>query len=151
MRSRHQAAQRRLGIRKHRPDTAINDMTQGLLLFDASARLFVCNARSVEMYKRTAWKPKSSATSFAGSNCTRRQAICSVRLCRSIGWPICCWPRALPPRPDCQSKAEAREPGRWANHDFEIITFEQAADARGSPPKRWPRHAGTLFHGGWAG
>jgi diguanylate cyclase (GGDEF)-like protein len=50
MRSQHQAAQRRLSIQKHRLDTAINNMTQGLLLFDASARLIVCNARYIEMY-----------------------------------------------------------------------------------------------------
>jgi len=50
MRAQHQAAQRRLSIEKHRLDTAINNMTQGLLLFDASARLIVCNARYIEMY-----------------------------------------------------------------------------------------------------
>jgi diguanylate cyclase (GGDEF)-like protein len=50
MRSQHQAAQRRLGIEKQRLDTAINNMTQGLLLFDASSRLIVCNAKYIEMY-----------------------------------------------------------------------------------------------------
>jgi diguanylate cyclase (GGDEF)-like protein len=54
MRSQHRAAQRRLGIEKHRLDTAINNMTQGLLLFDAFARLIVCNARYIEMYNLSA-------------------------------------------------------------------------------------------------
>ncbi len=50
MRSQHRAARRRLSIEKQRLDTAINNMTQGLLLFDASARLIVCNAKYIEMY-----------------------------------------------------------------------------------------------------
>jgi diguanylate cyclase (GGDEF)-like protein/PAS domain S-box-containing protein len=35
---------------KQRLDTAINNMAQGLLLFDASQRLVVCNERYVEMF-----------------------------------------------------------------------------------------------------
>src|ERR1019366_8967318 len=31
-------------------DTAVNNMTQGLLLFDSSQRLVVCNQRYIEMY-----------------------------------------------------------------------------------------------------
>lgn len=50
MKSQHQAAQRRLSIEKQRLDTAINNMTQGLLLFDRFARLIVCNAKYIEMY-----------------------------------------------------------------------------------------------------
>lgn len=50
MRAHHQAAQYRLSIEKQRLDTAINNMTQGLLLFDSSARLVVCNAKYMEMY-----------------------------------------------------------------------------------------------------
>ena len=41
---------RRLSIEKQRLDTAINNMTQGLLLFDAARRLIVCNRRYIEMY-----------------------------------------------------------------------------------------------------
>ena len=41
---------RRLSIEKQRLDTAINNMTQGLLLFDAGKRLIVCNRRYIEMY-----------------------------------------------------------------------------------------------------
>ncbi len=54
MRSQHQAAQRRLSIEKQRLDTAINNMTQGLLLFDRFARLVVCNAKYIEMYNLSA-------------------------------------------------------------------------------------------------
>jgi diguanylate cyclase (GGDEF)-like protein len=50
MRSQHQAAQHRLSIEKQRLDTAINNMTQGLLLFDRFGRLVVCNAKYIEMY-----------------------------------------------------------------------------------------------------
>jgi diguanylate cyclase (GGDEF)-like protein/PAS domain S-box-containing protein len=46
----HSASQRRVMIEKQRLDKAINNMTQGLLLFDASRRLVVCNHRYVEMY-----------------------------------------------------------------------------------------------------
>ena len=37
-------------VEKQRLDTAINNMTQGLLLFDSSQRLVVCNQRYIEMY-----------------------------------------------------------------------------------------------------
>ena len=37
-------------LEKQRLDTAINNMTQGLLLFDSSQRLVVCNQRYVEMF-----------------------------------------------------------------------------------------------------
>ncbi|MBR0756851.1 EAL domain-containing protein [Bradyrhizobium jicamae] len=46
----HQAQQRRLTIEKLRLDTAVNNMTQGLLLFDSSQRLVICNQRYIEMY-----------------------------------------------------------------------------------------------------
>jgi len=62
MRSQHQAAQRRLSIEKHRLDTAINNMTQGLLLFDASARLIVCNSKYIEMYSLSAEVVKPGCT-----------------------------------------------------------------------------------------
>jgi diguanylate cyclase (GGDEF)-like protein len=41
-------------MEKQRLDTAINNMTQGLLLFDASQRLVVCNHRYIEMYDLSA-------------------------------------------------------------------------------------------------
>jgi diguanylate cyclase (GGDEF)-like protein/PAS domain S-box-containing protein len=40
----------RLTLEKQRLDRAVNNMTQGLLLFDASQRLVVCNQRYIEMY-----------------------------------------------------------------------------------------------------
>ena len=46
----HRLAQRRLRLQKQRLDTAINNMTQGLLLFDSSQQLVVCNQRYIEMY-----------------------------------------------------------------------------------------------------
>ena len=46
----HQLSQQRLTLQKERLDKAVNNMTQGLLLFDASERLVVCNHRYIEMY-----------------------------------------------------------------------------------------------------
>ena len=46
----HRASQQRLTLEKQRLDTAVNNMTQGLLLFDSSQRLVICNHRYIEMY-----------------------------------------------------------------------------------------------------
>ncbi len=46
----HRASRQRLTLEKQRLDTAVNNMTQGLLLFDASQRLVICNQRYIEMY-----------------------------------------------------------------------------------------------------
>jgi diguanylate cyclase (GGDEF)-like protein len=46
----HRASQQRLTLEKQRLDTAVNNMTQGLLLFDASQHLVICNQRYIEMY-----------------------------------------------------------------------------------------------------
>jgi len=43
-------SKQRLIVEKQRLDTAINNMTQGLLLFDASERIVVCNRRYRDMY-----------------------------------------------------------------------------------------------------
>jgi diguanylate cyclase (GGDEF)-like protein len=43
-------------------DTAINNMTQGLLLFDSSQRLVVCNRRYIEMYGLSAEIVKPGCT-----------------------------------------------------------------------------------------
>jgi diguanylate cyclase (GGDEF)-like protein len=43
-------SQRLEALEKHRLDIALDNMTQGLLLFDASERIVVCNQRYVEMY-----------------------------------------------------------------------------------------------------
>ena len=46
----HRLSQQRLTLEKQRLDKAVNNMTQGLLLFDKSQRLVVCNQRYLEMY-----------------------------------------------------------------------------------------------------
>src|SRR5262249_21954851 len=46
--------QLRLTLEKQRLDTAVNHMTQGLLLFDSSQRLVICNQRYIEMYRLSA-------------------------------------------------------------------------------------------------
>src|SRR6202795_760208 len=52
-------SQARLESEKHRLDTALNNMTQGLVLYDASARIVICNQRYIDMYSLwpTAAKP----------------------------------------------------------------------------------------------
>ncbi len=46
----HRASQRRLTLEKQRLDTAVNNMTQGLLLFDSTQHLIICNQRYLDMY-----------------------------------------------------------------------------------------------------
>ncbi|WP_141678757.1 PAS-domain containing protein, partial [Acinetobacter baumannii] len=46
----HRASKQRLTLEKQRLDTAVNNMTQGLLLFDQAQRLVICNQRYIEMY-----------------------------------------------------------------------------------------------------
>jgi diguanylate cyclase (GGDEF)-like protein len=46
----HLMSQQRLRLEKQRLDIAIDNMTQGLLLYDSSERLIVCNQRYIEMY-----------------------------------------------------------------------------------------------------
>jgi diguanylate cyclase (GGDEF)-like protein len=46
----HQSSQRRLALEKQRLDTAVNNMTQGLLFFDSSQRLVICNQRYIDMF-----------------------------------------------------------------------------------------------------
>jgi diguanylate cyclase (GGDEF)-like protein len=46
----HRSAQRRLALEKRRLDTAVNNMTQGLLLFDKTQRLVISNQRYIEMF-----------------------------------------------------------------------------------------------------
>jgi diguanylate cyclase (GGDEF)-like protein len=41
----------RLSVEKQRLDTALNTMTQGLLMFDQDERLIVCNRRYIDMYR----------------------------------------------------------------------------------------------------
>jgi diguanylate cyclase (GGDEF)-like protein len=48
--NQHQNSEQRLALEKDRLDTAINNMTQGLLLYDKDARIVLCNQRYIEMY-----------------------------------------------------------------------------------------------------
>jgi diguanylate cyclase (GGDEF)-like protein/PAS domain S-box-containing protein len=49
-----QDSQQRLELQKQQLDTALNNMTQGLVLYDASARIILCNRRYVDMYELSA-------------------------------------------------------------------------------------------------
>ncbi len=46
----HQSSQNRVKLEKQRLDTAVENMTQGLTLFDQAKRLVVCNQRYIQMY-----------------------------------------------------------------------------------------------------
>ncbi|MGZ9272291.1 MAG: PAS-domain containing protein, partial [Candidatus Binatia bacterium] len=46
----HNESERTLALQKERLDTAINNMTQGLLLYDSDARIVLCNQRYLEMH-----------------------------------------------------------------------------------------------------
>jgi diguanylate cyclase (GGDEF)-like protein/PAS domain S-box-containing protein len=51
MARQNREAQQRLETEKLRLDTALNNMTQGLVLYDASARIVICNQRYIDMYR----------------------------------------------------------------------------------------------------
>ncbi len=51
MNRQNQDSQRRLEAEKQRLDTALNNMTQGLVLYDASGHIVICNQRYIDMYK----------------------------------------------------------------------------------------------------
>jgi diguanylate cyclase (GGDEF)-like protein/PAS domain S-box-containing protein len=50
----HQNAERRIALEKERLDTAVNNMTQGLLLYDRDGRIVLYNRRYLEMYNLSA-------------------------------------------------------------------------------------------------
>jgi diguanylate cyclase (GGDEF)-like protein len=50
LRRQHAAAQRKLSEKTQHLDTAINNMTQALLLFDSSGRLVICNQQYIDMF-----------------------------------------------------------------------------------------------------
>ncbi|WP_291688630.1 EAL domain-containing protein, partial [Bradyrhizobium sp.] len=58
----HRLSEQRLRLEKQRLDTAVNNMTQGLLLFDSSQRLVICNQRYIEMYGLSARVARPGAT-----------------------------------------------------------------------------------------
>ncbi|HVY57222.1 MAG TPA: EAL domain-containing protein [Xanthobacteraceae bacterium] len=55
-------AQRKLVAQKRQLDTALNNMSQGLCMFDSAARLVVCNERYMEMYGLTPETAKPGCT-----------------------------------------------------------------------------------------
>jgi diguanylate cyclase (GGDEF)-like protein/PAS domain S-box-containing protein len=64
----HTWSKKRLALEKLRLHTAVNNMTQGLLLFDSSERIVVTNDRYIEMYGLSAQVVKAG--------CTFRELIC---------------------------------------------------------------------------
>jgi diguanylate cyclase (GGDEF)-like protein len=72
----HQAAQERLRLEKLRLDKAVNNMTQGLLMFDASQRLVICNQRYIDMYGLTA--------DLVKPGCSFRELIAHRKACGSL-------------------------------------------------------------------
>ena len=46
----HNASMQRLALEKERLDTALNNMSQGLIMFDSAERIVVCNDHYIEMY-----------------------------------------------------------------------------------------------------
>ena len=50
LRRQHAAAQRKLREKSQHLDTAVNNMAQGLLLFDALGRLVICNRQYLDMF-----------------------------------------------------------------------------------------------------
>jgi diguanylate cyclase (GGDEF)-like protein len=46
----HQSSRQRLMLEKERLDAAVNNMSQGLLLFDRAEHMVICNQRYIEMY-----------------------------------------------------------------------------------------------------
>jgi diguanylate cyclase (GGDEF)-like protein len=46
----HSISLQRLALEKHRLDTALNNMVQGLIMFDSADRVVVCNDHYIEMY-----------------------------------------------------------------------------------------------------
>jgi diguanylate cyclase (GGDEF)-like protein len=131
----HRLAQQRLTREKQRLDTAVNNMTQGLLLFDSSERLVICNQRYLEMYGLSAEviKPgcsfhdvlahREATGSFVGDV----DEYCS-RVIRDIGLRQA----MIIATPDGRSIQIANEPladGGWvATH--EDITARRRADER---------------------
>ncbi len=48
--AQHRNAEQRLALEKERLDTAVNNMSQGLLLYDENARIVLFNQRYLDMY-----------------------------------------------------------------------------------------------------
>jgi diguanylate cyclase (GGDEF)-like protein len=57
----HEESKQRLALEKERLDTAVNNMTQGLLLYDSDARIVLCNQRYLDLYNLTSEVAKPGA------------------------------------------------------------------------------------------
>jgi diguanylate cyclase (GGDEF)-like protein len=131
----HLTSQQRTRLEKQRLDTAVNNMTQGLILFDSSQRLVICNQRYIDMYglSREVIKPgcgfrevvahRKATGSFVGDV----DAYCT-RVLREIGLRQA----MVIERPDGRSIEITNEPladGGWvATH--EDVTERRRAEAR---------------------
>ena len=88
--AQHRMSRERLTLEKQRLDRAVNNMTQGLLLFDASQKLVVCNQRYIEMYGLSAEivKPGYSFRDIIAASQGhrlvpgRRRPVCRARAAR---------------------------------------------------------------------
>src|ERR1700712_2894013 len=58
----HRMSQQRLTLEKQRLDPAVNHIPQGLVLYDASARIIVCNRRYLDMFGLSADVAKPGCT-----------------------------------------------------------------------------------------
>ncbi|MBR1148888.1 EAL domain-containing protein [Bradyrhizobium sp. AUGA SZCCT0431] len=151
----HRASRQRLTLEKQRLDTAVNNMTQGLLLFDSSQRLVICNQRYLDMYGLSAEIVKPGC-SFRDVIAHRKQTGSFtgdvdryvVRVLRDVGLRNA----MIITTPDGRSVQVVNEPladGGWvATHEDvteqrqaeERITYLAHYDALTDLPNR------TLFH-----
>jgi diguanylate cyclase (GGDEF)-like protein len=67
LRRQYEASRRRLMVEKQRLDTAVNNISHGLLLFDADQRLVLCNERYIEMF--------NASREVVKPGCTLRELI----------------------------------------------------------------------------
>jgi diguanylate cyclase (GGDEF)-like protein len=131
----HRSSQQRLWREKRRLDTAVNNMTQGLLLFDSSERLIVCNQRYLDMYGLSAEVVKQGC-SFREVIAHRKAAGSFVddvdEYCERVRREIGLRKSMIIETPDGRSIQVVNEPladGGWvATH--EDITERRHAEAR---------------------
>ena len=131
----HLASQQRLRLEKQRLDTAVNNMTQGLLLFDSSQRLVICNQRYIDMYglSREVIKPGCSFRAVIAHRRATGSFVGDVdAYCNRVLRDIAQRQAMVIERPDGRSIEITNEPladGGWvATH--EDITERRRAEAR---------------------
>ena len=116
----HRLSEQRLRLEKQRLDTAVNNMTQGLLLFDSSQRLVVCNQRYIEMYGLSRGRreaglhlPRDHRPSQGHRIVRRRRRrVLSLRVLRDIGLTES--HDSSRPRTDARSRSSTN---RWRTAD----------------------------------